>query len=612
MSFKKNASPNKTQNNNNNNLKKGITKSIIEQINAFIDKQGTHKIDGSIELSINDIKLLILFISSDLKNLKIYLDAIKDNVHKEDKTILNQLDIYGKLPGELLDTYVQIIQSQYTGVIEINPDKYNILFTNYLLNLPKNIKNILLKDSQYEELRDKILHKNDDINILKKIINPTYTLRMPKSTRKNTLSHPAPTTLSNKSNKSNKSTTKTVSNTSSNKSKKSNAKPQRKLPERPKPSSAKHPGAAAANSTNHTSKNQTKNNNNNNNSIKKTQQCETNKSFLQSPEHYPNRYIIHQQNYKNQFNACYYHSTLQLLRNIPELISDILTRSATNPFLGMCASELGRDGYPTTSSQKIVDEIVPKQEIIVADKHIMQSPWKLQIDAQEFLSAFIDSLPIQTQELFKIASVTKNIYNDSNTYKPKVKSRFKSENAFIITLPIPQSKQKIIYKTVQDIYNLYSIKGNLELRAYNNNDIEIKTFNAHTQKYTPKNVPGITYSYFNILSTTQYLLIHFKAFERDYKTDITSKLDLHITELNNLLCVDGILFEPISIITHRGSYYGGHYRNHSKQRDSKNNIIWYMYDDAYNTADIKLLHNKQLDIDNATFTPYIMLYKRLL
>ena len=168
----------------------------------------------------------------------------------------------------------------------------------------------------------------------------------------------------------------------------------------------------------------------------------------------------------------------------------------------------------------------------------------------------------------------------------------------------------------------YLLVLDLHSKSYNNiQDILSQQINAIENI----NSQFLKTTNYKITDTTQYILIQLVIFE--FNGDEFIKKNLHITNLNDVLCIDGILFELISMIVHIGNFAGGHYINYSKQYDpSTKTCNWYKYDDNihpdsdYDTRHIKPTPSPEapvflgplLDLPSKKdLIPYVLLYKKI-
>lgn len=596
--------------------KGGTRKTILEHIQTFIDAYGIRETgEQVITFPINVMRLLILFISSNFETIGI---TNIDYLNNFDESIIEYvIDAIQPIINEIYKIKIAII-------IEDEDEDRTTPFFDYLANIEK--PNSLLDEKQLVNIKKTINKRGSNSNDviiteLQNIINPSRMIF-----EDNTFSAIANNKKHNQIQHGKTSKGRKLPQLPPGKPHKPtlNTKHRRQLPERPtnprhkrytKPNSNKThtntPGADTEHRNIHptTRRNNQRNNQRNNRrntrkqirnlhdlyvlNAKKQDLCAANTALALSEPLPLDRYQPVQYNYRWAANACYYHSALQLLKNIPELIGKILEHSGkpfSNPLLANLAVELVRHGYPTEDSKHLVTEKIQKP--ILNDKLRAASGWGSCLDSQEMLMGFIDLLPDPDKLCIQYERLEYTFNNETSNY-----IRTKTTSDIILQL---SSREPHHFARVQDI---------LDLPA--NNDVEvIPDVNIYNEKGKETGRQETIKKYINIqiLDTTQYLLIQLKIFDFDMYGR-TNKINLHIDNLNEFICADGVLFEPISIIAHRGAYGGGHYINYSKQTDGRR-AIWYMYDDTASSENPTPFGNiVKMDKD---YTPYVILYKKLL
>lgn len=326
--------------------------------------------------------------------------------------------------------------------------------------------------------------------------------------------------------------------------------------------------------------------------LQKQSECEDTKQIMPTILETTNisvRYVPKQYNYIWASNSCYLHSALQLFKNIPELIDTINSPNINSPVLNLCSHELERHGLPTSNSSNLIEIVMQSIDFVPGQTQ----HWGESYDTIEFIQNILGKLHIS--ELLYMTFLYKTYtFNMDNTSTIRSIS---SQQSYLLVLDL-HSKS---YNNIQDILSQ-------QINAIENiNSQFLKTTN------------------YKITDTTQYILIQLVIFE--FNGDEFIKKNLHITNLNDVLCIDGILFELISMIVHIGNFAGGHYINYSKQYDpSTKTCNWYKYDDNihpdsdYDTRHIKPTPSPEapvflgplLDLPSKKdLIPYVLLYKKI-
>lgn len=273
-----------------------------------------------------------------------------------------------------------------------------------------------------------------------------------------------------------------------------------------------------------------------------------------------NRYVKKQYNYKWAANSCYLDSALQLFKNIPELIQTINVPSINSDVLKLCSLELQRQGNPNNNSQILMESV-------------MHEHWGNSCDTIEFIQGILNKLHISELLYMTFIEKTYTFFMDDNTLY-----NINSQQSYLLGLHL----QHVLYENIQAIL--------------------LQQINT-TEYMDPGFLKTINYE---ITDTTQYILIQLLIFE--FINPVYVKKKLQITNLNDVLCIDGILFELISMNVHIGIFGGGHYINYSKQSEHFD-YKWYKYDDIVPSDPTTLGPLLTLPKDHI---PYILLYKKII
>lgn len=292
------------------------------------------------------------------------------------------------------------------------------------------------------------------------------------------------------------------------------------------------------------------------------------------------RYVKLQSLYINANNVCFLHSVLQMLRNIPEIHAILEQFAARNKLANLLYLELARIGGVTDSTREIV--------ISCTD---FGSPLKYgqQQDASVMLSWIIEKILTNTLNPPDIFKIGLNVI----TFNPET---------------------DFVYTNIQDKTNYFELLLNFEIGKNNYKSLsDIINYRLSPQlaegyKYYDKLVTAYTQNLTIIYPETKYIIIRLNIFNMD-RTLKKIKIDLTISEIDNFICISGIVFELISIVTHIGSSIdGGHYINYSRQNTGDGKVQWIEYND------IDPNHKFKGDIltnDNMSGNPYIILCKKV-
>lgn len=310
--------------------------------------------------------------------------------------------------------------------------------------------------------------------------------------------------------------------------------------------------------------------------LQKQQQCEINvqasKVILQTTD-ISLRYVHKQYNYIWDANSCYLHSALQLFKNIPELIKTIKSPSIKSPVLELCSRELRRHGLPTYSSIELIENVM--QHITFTDGQTQI--WGTSYDTIEFILNILGNLHISELPYMSFRDKTYT-FNKDETLRGIL-----SVQSYLLLLSLNES----LYNNIQAIL-LQQI-------------IAIETIDSRIFKTTN----------YEITDSTKYILIQLAIFELT-QSGRYKKKHIKITNLNDVLCINDIMFELISIIVHIGTFKEGHYINFSKQYNHKTNKCnWYKYDDITKDANPVNL-GPLLTLPAEDNIPYILLYNKII
>jgi len=308
-----------------------------------------------------------------------------------------------------------------------------------------------------------------------------------------------------------------------------------------------------------------------------------------------------QKPYRNAENACYYHASLQLLKNIA-MFKNLVTNK--NQLLRMLGDELSRTGPPN----KI-------KNIILCDIKMINCKANNQEDAREFLNFLFQNIDATNNLKLNIKNSLESLTYYSTISKYNYDTYIINKQLDLIG-EVPQTvpDQILLLKnffenmgSVQDLldrHQKYYITGTESLMKDKNN-IPRHYFELTSYKVNP---------------TNRYLLICLTIFhqshkesDRKSKTNIGIKMKIKFRDIQANICIDGNVYILISIVAHSGtSVSSGHYVNFSRQivnRHGHGEISWVFYNDCGGIA--KPINDTELIQLLNDYDPYILLYKRV-
>jgi len=365
-----------------------------------------------------------------------------------------------------------------------------------------------------------------------------------------------------------------------------------------------------------------------------------------------NRYFDIQRYYTNPSQYCYAISSIQLLRNIKEILEYIDKLNLNKKKID---GNVGAIIIPKIEleNQELIKKILPEfKKIISPENKISEGNFLKNVieicfpnsstsqqDAPEFLRKlnFLDYIP----ELQFYLGI--EYYDNSNKF---LKQRTNDNNNqdieinVFLTLELPKTLNS------QNIQEIFDNSQNFEEFTEGNNlKINSKVY------INAKKLP-----FFFVKPNNKYLILQIKLF--DYSNN---KIFFNIEKISDNLCIrelteseldidpnkvfangKSINYELISISCHLGVANSGHYANFSKQiinNFDHNNPKWVYYNDLYNNNsainDEKIFMNKtkkmKYNVDNLDsfgnvnyieiddinllnqnyYSPYLLLYKRI-